>query len=164
MKRRGEKSRCSKVGAKAEIEKVLVGVPSTLASIVGEHVFVVGSVDTDTKDRVAVVTKGTYAWKLTRYLKSAHRVAGLEQIAAIEAQRGQLDLAIEVLVLQIVDVDCALVATGAKVSAVSAEVDGVEKSRVHAAAQLDQLFDLVLRVDFEDAYERAFDRSRGESL
>lgn len=85
--------------AEAEIEKVLEGVTIAGASVVGEHVLVVGAVDADAYDRVAVVAEGAHARQLARYLKAAHGVACLEQIGAIEAQSGQFELTIEVLIL-----------------------------------------------------------------
>jgi hypothetical protein len=99
--------------AEAQVKEVLVGVPGARSSIVREHVLVVGPVDAYTNHRVAVVSEGAHTRQFARYLKCAHRVACLEEVAAVEAERGQLELTIELLVLQVEDVHGALVAARA---------------------------------------------------
>ncbi len=73
------------LGAETQIEKVLVGVARARTAVVREHVLVVGAVDAYADHRVAVVAEGAHARQLARYLKGAHGVAGLEQVAAVEA-------------------------------------------------------------------------------
>jgi hypothetical protein len=55
-------------------------------------------------------------------LKGAHRVARFENVTAVEAERGQFQLSIKLLVLKVEDVNGAFIATRAQVPSITAEV------------------------------------------
>lgn len=113
----------SKVGTETQIQKVFVRIAGACFAIVGEHVLVKGTIHANANDRIAIFAKRTYARKFTGYLKSTHRISSVEQIATVEAQIGQLELTIELLVGQIVNVNRSFVTARTQVASISAKVN-----------------------------------------